>query len=181
MGPGAGGPGDERAHATAWVGETLLAAVVFAVAMGATWLSHGRGDGGSDVLVGSPDTDDSGSGDATPSEPPPGRSGDPAAGDDRTATATTVIIDPETGEAVVLTVPPGATVVDGEVVPDPGTDPQDTAPPGESPGGSPTTSPPTTGAPVTTTTAPTTTTVPDEPTTTTTTETTTTTTATTVP
>jgi hypothetical protein len=158
------------------VGETLLAAMVFAVAMGFTWVNQG-GDDSVELAAPSAQTrEDGASTTIPPSQPAVAVSFSRTGVIIRPAPSTARIIDPETGEEVVVPLPPGSTVVDGEVVPI-GTG---TTRPGGTwttrPGSGTTGSTTTTSKPTTTTTGPTTTTT---ETTTTTTETTTTTTETT--
>jgi len=176
--------GRQLAHGS--VGETLLAAVIFAVAMGFTWVNHG-GDDTVELAAPSAQQTASENGAATtipPSQPAVAVSFTGTGQIIRPAPVTARIIDPETGEEVVVPLPPGSTVVDGEVVPigsvgtsgpgSSGTTRPGTGTTSTTAGGSSTTKPPTT---TTTTTQPTTTTT--EPTTTTTEATTTTTEATT--
>jgi hypothetical protein len=152
------------------VGETLLAAVIFAVAMGFTWVNHGGGDS---VELAAPSDRTGEDGTSTtipPSQPAVAVSFTRTGAIVRPAPSTARIVDPDTGEDVVVPLPPGSTVVDGEVVPIGSTGttrPGSTATTGTT---RPTT---TTTGPTTTTTGPTTTTT--EPTTTTTEPTTTTT------
>jgi hypothetical protein len=162
------------------VGETLLAAVIFAVAMGFTWVNHG-GDGSVELAAPSDRAgEDGGPTTIPPSQPAVAVSFTRTGAIVRPAPSTARIVDPETGEDVVVPLPPGSTVVDGEVVPIGST--------GTTRPGSTATTRPGTGTtrPTTTTTRPTTTTTTGptttttEPTTTTT-EPTTTTTTTEVP
>jgi hypothetical protein len=148
------------------VGETLLAAVIFAVAMGFTWVNHG-GDESVELAVPSAQAGESASTTIPPSQPAVAVSFSRTGAIIRSAPSTARIVDPDTGEDVVVPLPPGSTVVDGEVVPIGSTG---TTRPGSGTTG--TTGGPTTTAPTTTTTGPTTTT---DPTTTTTDPTTTTT------
>jgi hypothetical protein len=157
------------------VGETLLAAVIFAVAMGFTWVNHG-GDGSVELAAPSDRTGEDGAPTTIPpSQPAVAVSFTRTGAIVRPAPSTARIVDPETGEDVVVPLPPGSTVVDGEVVPIGSTG---TTRPGSTATtrpGSGTTQPTTTTTrpTTTTTTGPTTTTT--EPTTTTTEPTTTTT------
>jgi hypothetical protein len=164
------------------VGETLLAAVIFAVAMGFTWVNHG-GDDSVELAAPSAQTGEKGASTTIPpSQPAVAVSFSRTGAIIRPAPSTARIIDPETGEEVVVPLPPGSTVIDGEVVPigstgttRPGST-GTTRPGSETTGPTTTTTAPTTTtttAPTTTTTEPTTTTT--EPTTTTTDPTTTTT------
>ena len=157
------------------VGETLLAAVIFAVAMGFTWVNHGGDD---PVELAAPSAHRRAAVGAATTIPPSQpaipvsftRTGEII----RPAPVTARIIDPETGEEVVVPLPPGSTVVDGEVVPIGSTGtthPGSTMTTRPGTGTTSTTGGPSTTDPTTTTTAPTTTT---EPTTTTTAPTTTT-------
>jgi hypothetical protein len=165
------------------VGETLLAAVIFAVAMGFTWVNHG-GDDSVELAAPSDQTGENGSSTTIPpSQPAVAVSFTRTGAIVRPAPSTARIVDPDTGEDVVVPLPPGSTVVDGEVVPIGSTG---TTRPGSTattrPGSGTTRPTTTTTAPTTTTTAPTTTTTAPtttttEPPTTTTTEPTTTTTA----
>jgi hypothetical protein len=156
------------------VGETLLAAVIFAVAMGFTWVNHGGDDS---VELAAP-ADQAGENGASttipPSQPAVAVSFTRTGAIIRPAPSTARIVDPDTGEDVVVPLPPGSTVVDGEVVPIGSTG---TTRPGSTattrPGSGTTRPTTTTTGPTTTTTEPTTTTT--EPTTTTTEPTTTTT------
>jgi hypothetical protein len=162
------------------VGETLLAAVIFAVAMGFTWVNHG-GDDSVELAAPSAQTGENGASTTIPpSQPAVAVSFTRTGAIIRPAPSTARIIDPDTGEEVVVPLPPGSTVVDGEVVPIGSTG---TTRPGSTgttrPGSGPTGPTTTTTGPTTTTTGPTTTTEPTttttEPTTTTTEPTTTTT------
>lgn len=186
MGLGDGEPRRGRQLAHGSVGETLLAAVIFAVAMGFTWVNHG-GDDPVELAAPSAQRTPGEDGSATtipPSQPAIAVSFTRTGGIIRPAPVTARIIDPETGAEVVVPLPPGSTVVNGEVVPigstgttRPGstaTTRPGTGTTGTTGGGSSTTQPPTTTTttePTTTTTQPTTT---DPTTTTTTTEPTTT-------
>lgn len=141
------------------VGETLIAAVIFAVALSAMWVSSGR-DGGSDELASlfaAPAAEGNEESVIPPSQPAVAASFTASGQIVRPAPETVRIVDPETGEDVVVPLPPGATVVDGQVVPPGGTPP---AGPGGTPsttsgttgttgGGSSTTSSPTTAPPTT--------------------------------
>ena len=156
------------------VGETLLAAVIFAVAMGFTWVNHG-GDDSVELAAPSDHTGENGSSTTIPpSQPAVAVSFTRTGAIVRPAPSTARIVDPDTGEDVVVPLPPGSTVVDGEVVPIGSTG---TTRPGSTattrPGSGTTRPTTTTTGPTTTTTGPTTTTT--EPTTTTTEPTTTTT------
>jgi len=157
------------------VGETLLAAVIFAVAMGFTWVNHG-GDDSVELAAPSDQTGENASSTTIPpSQPAVAVSFTRTGAIVRPAPSTARIVDPDTGEDVVVPLPPGSTVVDGEVVPIGSTG---TTRPGSTATtrpGSGTTQPTTTTTrpTTTTTTGPTTTTT--EPTTTTTEPTTTTT------
>jgi hypothetical protein len=167
MGLGDDGPRRGRHVPLGSVGETLLGAVIFAVAMGFTWVNHGGDDS---VELAAPSSQTGENGTATtipPSQPAVAVSFSRTGAIIRSAPSTARIVDPDTGEDVVVPLPPGSTVVDGEVVPIGSTG---TTRPGSGTTG--TTGGPTTTAPTTTTTGPTTTT---EPTTTTTDPTTTTT------
>jgi hypothetical protein len=161
------------------VGETLLAAVIFAVAMGFTWVNHG-GDDSVELAAPSAQTGENGASTTIPpSQPAVAVSFSRTGAIIRPAPSTARIIDPDTGEEVVVPLPPGSTVVDGEVVPIGSTGTTRPGSTGTTKPGTGTTGPTTTTtAPTTTTTAPTTTTEPTTTTTepTTTTETTTTTT-----
>ena len=142
---------------TAPVGETLLAAVIFAVAMGFTWVNHG-GDDSVELAAPSAQTGENGTSTTIPpSQPAIAVSFSKTGAIIRPAPSTARIIDPDTGEEVVVPLPPGSTVVDGEVVPIGSTG---TTRPGSTattrPGtgttgttGAPTTSPPTTRPPTT--------------------------------
>jgi hypothetical protein len=144
------------------VGETLLAAVIFAVAMGFTWVNHG-GDDSVDLAAPPPQRTATGGAEA-PGRIPPSQPAIPvsftSSGEVIRPTALRArIIDPETGEDVVVPLPPGTTVVDGEVVPvgttvttRPGgtaTTGPGTGTTGTTSGGTPTTGPPTTQPPTT--------------------------------
>jgi hypothetical protein len=165
------------------VGETLLAAAIFAVAMGFTWVNQGADD---PVELAAPSAQrvvTGEDGDSTmipPSQPAIAVSFTRSGEIIRPAPVRARIIDPQTGEEVLVLLPPGSTVVNGEVVPigTTGTTPSGgtaTTSPGTGTTGTTegsattqvptTTSPPTTQAPTTTTEAPTTTT--EAPTTTT--------------
>jgi hypothetical protein len=106
-----------RQFARGSVGETLLAAVIFAVAMGFTWVNHG-GDDSVELAAPSAQTGDNGTSTTIPPSQPAiamsfSRTGEII----RPAPSTARIIDPETGEEVLVPLPPGSTVVDGQVVP----------------------------------------------------------------
>jgi large repetitive protein len=147
--------GRQLAHGSG--GETLLAAVIFAVALGFTWVNHGGNDS---VELAAPSAQTGEKGTSTtipPSQPAIAASFSKTGAIIRPAPSTARIIDPDTGEEVVVPLPPGATVVDGEVVPIGSTG---TTRPGSTattrPGtgttgttGAPTTSPPTTQPPTT--------------------------------
>jgi hypothetical protein len=156
------------------VGETLLAAVIFAVAMGFTWVNHG-GDDSVELAAPSAQTGENGASTTIPpSQPAVAVSFSRTGAIIRPAPSTARIIDPDTGEEVVVPLPAGSTVVDGEVVPIGSTGTTRPGSTGTTRPGSGTTRPTTTTTgPTTTTTEPTTTTT--EPTTTTTEPTTTTT------
>jgi hypothetical protein len=156
------------------VGETLLAAVIFAVAMGFTWVNHG-GDDSVELAAPADRTGENGASTTIPpSQPAVAVSFTRTGAIVRPAPSRARIVDPDTGEDVVIPLPPGSTVVDGEVVPIGSTG---TTRPGSTattrPGSGTTRPTTTTTGPTTTTTGPTTTTT--EPTTTTTEPTTTTT------
>jgi hypothetical protein len=152
------------------VGETLFAAVIFAVAMGFTWFSQG---GDEPVELAAPTgrtatNHERASATIPPSQPATAVSFTPTGEIVRPAPVVARIIDPETGQEVLVPLPPGTTVVAGEVVPvgstgstpsggtattTPGTGttgttsrPPTTAPPTTQP---PTTQPPTTEPPTT--------------------------------
>jgi hypothetical protein len=156
------------------VGETLLAAVIFAVAMSFTWVNHG-GDDSVELAAPSAQTGENGASTTIPpSQPAVAVSFSRTGAIIRPAPSTARIIDPDTGEEVVVPLPPGSTVIDGEVVPIGSTGTTRPGSTGTTRPGSGTTGPTTTTTgPTTTTTGPTTTTT--EPTTTTTEPTTTTT------
>jgi hypothetical protein len=99
------------------VGETLLAAVIFAVAMGFTWVNHG-GDDSVELAAPSDQTGENGASTTIPpSQPAVAVSFTRTGAIIRPAPSTARIVDPDTGEDVVVPLPPGSTVVDGEVVP----------------------------------------------------------------
>jgi hypothetical protein len=99
------------------VGETLLAALIFAVAMGFTWVNHG-GDDSVELAAPSDRTgEDVASTTIPPSQPAVAVSFTRTGAIVRPAPSTARIVDPDTGEDVVVPLPPGSTVVDGEVVP----------------------------------------------------------------
>jgi hypothetical protein len=99
------------------VGETLLAAVIFAVAMGFTWVNHG-GDDSVELAAPSDQTGENGASTTIPpSQPAVAVSFSRTGAIIRPAPTTARIIDPDTGEEVVVPLPPGSTVVEGEVVP----------------------------------------------------------------
>jgi hypothetical protein len=170
MGLGDDDPRGGRQVAHRSVGETLLAAVIFAVAMGFTWVNHGGDD---PVELAAPSAQQTAAGadwsetTIPPSQPAIAVSFSRTGEIIRPAPLRARIIDPETGQEVVVLLPPGSTVVDGEVVPIGSTG---TTPPGSTATTRPGTG--TTGGPSTT--EPTTTTTTTEPTTTTTEPTTTT-------
>jgi hypothetical protein len=175
--------GDDGAHRARHlvhgsVGETLLVAVIFAVAMGFTWVNQG-GDDSVQLAVPSAQAGESASTTIPPSQPAVAVSFSRTGAIIRPAPSTARIVDPDTGEDVVVPLPPGSTVVDGEVVPI-GTGTTRPGSTGTTGPGSGTTRPTTTTTgPTTSTTGPTTTatttTTTTEPTTTTTDPTTTTT------
>jgi hypothetical protein len=127
------------------VAETVLAAAVFAVAMGFAWVNHG-GDDPEELAApaaeraGAPGR--SASTTIPPSQPAVAGSFTESGETSRPAPARARIIDPETGEEVLVSLPPGSTVVNGEVVPIESTGTT-------RPGGSSTTEPPTTEPPTT--------------------------------
>ena len=102
------------------VGETLLAAVIFAVAMGFTWVNQGGDD---PVELAAPSAqrtvtnEDGGSTTIPPSQPAIAVSFTTSGKIIRPAPVRARIIDPQTGEEVLVFLPPGSTVVNGEVVP----------------------------------------------------------------
>jgi hypothetical protein len=167
MGLGDDEPGRERLLAHRSVGETLLVAVIFAVAMGFTWVNQGGDD--SVDLAAPPTQRTATGGDGAPGRIPPSQPAIPvsftSSGEVIRPTALRArIIDPETGEDVVVPLPPGTTVVDGEVVPvgttvttrsggtattGPGTGTTGTTSAGTPTTGPPTTQPPTTQPPTT--------------------------------
>jgi hypothetical protein len=143
------------------VGETLFAAVIFAVAMGFTWVSQG---GDEPVELAAPTgrtatNHERASATIPPSQPATAVSFTPTGEIVRPAPVVARIIDPETGQEVLVPLPPGTTVVAGEVVPvgSTGTTPSGgtatttpgTGTTGTTSGGSPTTAPPTTETPTT--------------------------------
>jgi hypothetical protein len=167
MGLGDDEPRRERLLAHRSVVETLLAAVIFAVAMGFTWVNHGGDDS---VDLAAPPTrrtatgGDEASGSVPPSQPAIPVSFTSSGAFIRPAPVTARIVDPETGQPVVVPLPPGSTVVDGQIVPlgstgttrpqgtattRPGTVTSTTAPGGPSTTAPPTTQPPTTQPPTT--------------------------------
>jgi hypothetical protein len=126
------------------VAETVLAAMVFAVAMGFAWLNH---DGDDPAELAAPAAERAAApGQMAPTTIPPSQ---PAVAGSFTESGETTrpapvrarIIDPETGDEVLVALPAGSTVVNGEVVPIGST--------GTTPGGSSTTEPPTTQPPTT--------------------------------
>ena len=135
-------------------GETLLAAVIFAVAMGFTWINHSGNDS---VELAAPSSQSSEEGAPTTiplSQPAIAVSFTKTGEITRPAPTTARIIDPETGEEVVVPLPPGSTVVDGQVVPigssgASGTGGTGTTRPGTGTSGGTPTSPPTTRPPTT--------------------------------
>jgi hypothetical protein len=174
MGLGDGEPRRARHLVHGSVGETLLAAMIFAVAMGFTWVNHG-GDDSVELAAPADRTGENGASTTIPpSQPAVAVSFTRTGAIVRPAPSRARIVDPDTGEDVVIPLPPGSTVVDGEVVPIGSTG---TTRPGSTattrPGSGTTRPTTTTTGPTTTTTGPTTTTT--EPTTTTTEPTTTTT------
>lgn len=142
------------------VGETLLAALIFAVAMGFTWVNQG----GDPVELAAPSARRAaalGNGVSTtipPSQPAIAVSFAMSGEIIRPAPVRARIINPS-GEEVLVDLPPGSTVVDGKVVPigSPGTSSPGstvttspgTGTTGTTDGGSPTTQPPTTQPPTT--------------------------------
>jgi len=188
MGLGSGGPESRRAQAQ--VG-TLIAGAFVVLAVGLARMSADGGTTGDELAAARTQRmaigEDSAATTIPPSQPAVAVSFTGTGQIIRPAPVTARIIDPETGEEVVVPLPPGSTVVDGEVVPigsagtsgpgSSGTTRPGTGTTSTTAGGSSTTKPPTT----TTTTEPTTTTTTTEPTTTTTTTEPTTTTTTTEP
>jgi hypothetical protein len=147
------------------VAETVLVAVVFAVAMGFAWVNH---DGDDPAELAAPAVERAAApGQMAPTTIPPSQ---PAVAGSFTESGETIrrapvmarIIDPETGDEVLVVLPAGSTVVNGEVVPigstattrlggtattePPTTEPPTTEPPTTEP---PTTEPPTTEPPTT--------------------------------
>jgi hypothetical protein len=135
-------------------GETLLAAVIFAVAMGFTWINTSGNDS---VELAAPSSQSSEEGAATtipPSQPAIAVSFSKSGEITRPPPSKARIIDPETGEEVVVPLPPGSTVVGGEVVPiassgTSGPQGSGTTRPGTGTTSRPSTSPPTTQPPTT--------------------------------
>lgn len=167
LGADAGGDVPARAHGP--VGEMLVAAAIFAVVMAVTWMTHGPDGPGAGVFVAGSGSD--GGGD--PSGTAPGERGDVVSyGPDgeivRQAPDTTRVVDPETGDDVVVTLPSSTTTVPGAAPGTASTVPVTTAP-AQSSTTTPTTAGPTTTEPptTTTTTEPPTTTTTEPPTTTT--------------
>ncbi|HEY6696960.1 MAG TPA: hypothetical protein VIZ67_01965 [Acidimicrobiales bacterium] len=163
--------GKQLAHRS--VGETLLAAVIFAVAMGFTWVNHGGDD---PVELAAPSAQRTAAGadwsetTIPPSQPAIAVSFSRTGEIIRPAPHRARIIDPETGQEVVVLLPPGSTVVDGEVVPIGSTGttrPGNTATTRPGTGTTGTTGGPSTTEPTTTTTTTEPTTTTTEPTTTT--------------
>jgi hypothetical protein len=156
MGLGDDGQRQARRQAHGPVGETLLAAVIFAVAMGVTWLSQG-GDEPVELAAPTGRTADQerASSAIPPSQPATAVSFTPTGEIVRPTPVAARIIDPETGEEVLIPLPPGSTVVDGAVVPVGSTPPGGTATApgtgttGTTSGGAITTNPPTTQPPTT--------------------------------
>jgi hypothetical protein len=118
MGLAPGGPRSGRKLPQAQVGGTLIAAAVVVLAIGLAWMNTG-GDSTDDV--GAVAQRAAASEDGRPAEIPPsqpavpvsfGRSGEII----RPAPDKARIVDPDTGNDVVIPLPPGATVVDGQVV-----------------------------------------------------------------
>jgi hypothetical protein len=153
------------------VGATLIAAAVVVLAVGMAWMNIS--DGGDDLAaplaeraLASAGAAQAAEGEIPPSQPAVPFSFGPNGEIIRTEPQTARVIDPDTGLEVLITLPPGSTVVDSRVVP------LDSVP-GTS-GGTGTTNPGTGGGPTTTrgspsTTLPqqtTTTTLPEETTTT---------------
>lgn len=154
------------AHRT--IVEALLAATIFAIAMGFTWVNHGGG-GGDSIDVAAPPTQRAATGGGRvtgripPSQPAVPVSFTSSGGFVRPAPTSARIVDPETGQQVVVPLPPGTTVVNGVVVPAGSTGtthPQGTTTTGAGSGSSttvggpvttvpPTTQPPTTAPPTT--------------------------------
>jgi hypothetical protein len=152
--------GGRLAHRS--VGETLLAAVIFAVAMGFTWVNQGGDD---PLELAAPSAQRAGtsqSGAPTtipPSQPAIAVSFTTSGEIIRPAPVRARIVDPQTGQEVLVELPPGSRVVDGDVVPigstgtsSPGstaTTSPGTGTTGTTDGGSPITQPPTTEPPTT--------------------------------
>jgi hypothetical protein len=136
------------------VGETVLAAVIFAVAMGFTWVNQAGDDSVELAAPSSQSGENRGSTTIPPSQPAIAVSFSKGGEIKRPAPSTARIIDPKTGEEVVVPLPPGSTVVDGEVVPvgtsgTSGPAGSGTGTTGVSSTAAPTTQPPTTSPPTT--------------------------------
>jgi hypothetical protein len=159
------GPGDDgrtwASHlARRSVAETVLAAAVFAVAMGFAWVNHDAGDPAelaAPVAERAAAPGQSAPTTIPPSQPAVAGSFTESGETSRPAPVRARIIDPETGDEMLVALPAGSTVVNGEVVPigstgttRPGgsstTEPPTTEPPTTEP---PTTEPPTTEPPTT--------------------------------
>jgi hypothetical protein len=149
------------------VAETLLAVVIFSVAMGFTWVNHGEepGELAAPSAQWAAARENGASTTIPPSQPAVAGSFTKWGETTRPAPVRARILDPETGEEVLVSLPPGSTVFNGEVVPigstgttrpggtattSPGTgttgEPPTTEPPTTQP---PTTEPPTTEPPTT--------------------------------
>ena len=101
------------------VAETLLAALIFAVAMGFTWVNQGGDD---PVELAAPSaqraaSENGGSTTIPPTQPAIAVRFTKSGETTRPAPVRARIIDPETGEEVLVSLPPGSTVFNGEVVP----------------------------------------------------------------
>ncbi len=120
MGLGNDEPRRARQFAHGSVAETLLATVIFAVAMGFAWVNHG-GDDPVELAVPSARRTEAGENGAPttipPSQPAVAVSFSGAGEVIRPAPVTARIMDPATGEETVVPLPPRSTVVDGHVVP----------------------------------------------------------------
>jgi hypothetical protein len=123
MALGAGGSQGGKTLPQTTVGATLIGASIVVLVVGLGWLNHSGGGDRTDLAapLARRSADAAGkSGKA--SEIPPSQPAVPVsfgAGGEliRPAPDTARIIDPTTGLEVVVTLPPGATVVDGQVVP----------------------------------------------------------------
>jgi hypothetical protein len=149
MGLGEVDPGRERLLTHRSVGATLLAVVIFAIAMGFTWVNRGGDD--SVDLAALPTRQTATGGDEASGRIPPSQPASPvsftSSGGVVPVPVTVRIVDPETGRSVVRGT--ATTRPQGTATTRPGTGTSTTVPGGPSTTAPPTTQPPTTQPPTT--------------------------------